>query len=382
MPDGRPPFGGFVNGADYSHRVPPVTRLPDPLRRVEGSGADDAGDDEALDVDVAGAADSTDAACIEVSCVGAAGQRLDRFLASALSSQVPGLSRTRLQHWLALGAVTCAQRALQPATRLAGFETLQVRVLPREADQAFKPDAVPLNIVHEDADVLVIDKQAGLVVHPAAGNWRGTLLNGLLHHRPALAVLPRAGIVHRLDKDTTGLMVVAASERALATLSRQLAERTMSRRYLALAAGAVTASMTVDAPIGRDPRLRTRMAVVDGALGKAARTHVRPLASGLWRNAPVTLVECRLETGRTHQIRVHLQREGHALLGDALYGGSPGAIGRQALHAWRLAFEHPDGSGEVAWRSGPPADLVEALRMCGIDPDAWRHAAEQPWSAQ
>ena len=343
-----------------------------------GRGGGGVSDDEAPDVDPSCAPD-LESPSIDVSAASGVGQRVDRFLAGALASRVPGLSRTRLQQWLALGAVSCAQRVLSPSTRLAGYETLQVRVLPREADQAFRPDPVPLSIVHEDADVLIIDKQAGLVVHPAAGHWRGTLLNGLLHHRPALALLPRAGIVHRLDKDTTGLMVVAASERALAALGAQLAQRSMSRRYLALAGGALGAAMTIDAPIGRDPRIRTRMAVVDPAIGKAARTHVRPLARGEWRAAPVTLVECLLETGRTHQIRVHLQREGHALLGDSLYGGSPGAIARQALHAWRLAFMHPDGSGERAWRAEPPPDLMDAMRTCGIDPEAWRDAAGQPW---
>ncbi|MBP8305967.1 MAG: RluA family pseudouridine synthase [Burkholderiaceae bacterium] len=378
MPDGGRPSGGFVSGADYSQRVPAVTvaGLGD---RAAGRAGDDFSDDEPPDTDPSNAPD-VDPVSIEISAATGVGQRVDRFLAGALAGRVPGLSRTRLQQWLALGAVSCAQRALAPATRLAGFETIVVKVLPREADQAFKPDPVPLAIVHEDADVLVIDKQAGLVVHPAAGHWRDTLLNGLLHHRPALALLPRAGIVHRLDKDTTGLMVVAASERALAALGAQLAERSMSRRYLALAGGLIGSAMTIDAPIGRDPRVRTRMAVVDPAIGKAARTHVRPLAFGQWRDAPVTLVECRLETGRTHQIRVHLQREGHALLGDALYGGSPGAIARQALHAWRLAFDHPDGSGERAWRAEPPADLLDAMRACAIDPAVWCDAAERPWS--
>jgi 23S rRNA pseudouridine1911/1915/1917 synthase len=367
-----------VSGADYSHRVPSVTSVGSGGRAARGGG-DDFSDDDPLEIDPSHAPD-VESASIEISASAGVGQRVDRFLAEALADRVPGLSRTRLQQWLALGAVSCAQRTLAPSTRLAGFETLQVRVLPREADQAFKPDPVPLVIVHEDDDVLVIDKQAGLVVHPAAGHWRGTLLNGLLHHRPAQALLPRAGIVHRLDKDTTGLMVVAASERALASLGAQLADRSMSRRYLALAGGAIGGPMTVDAPIGRDPRVRTRMAVVDPATGKAARTHVRPLATGQWRGVPVTLVECRLETGRTHQIRVHLQHEGHALLGDALYGGSPGVMPRQALHAWRLAFAHPDGSGQKAWRAEPPGDLTDAMRVCGIEPQAWREKADQPWN--
>ncbi len=313
---------------------------------------------------------AAEAAVLLVSAAPGAGQRVDRFLAAALAPLVPGLSRTRLQHWLSLGAVSCDERALLPATRLAGYETLRVQVLPREADQSFKPDPVPLAIVHEDDDVLVIDKPAGLVVHPAAGNWRNTLLNGLLHHRPGLAILPRAGIVHRLDKDTSGLLVVAASERALGGLSAQLADRSMTRRYLALAAGLIAAPCTIDAPIGRDPRVRVRMAVLDASQGKAARTQVRPLLQGQFRGAAVTLIECRLETGRTHQIRVHLSYMGHPLLGDTLYGGVGGAIDRQALHAWRLAFAHPQGGDIHEWRSMPPADLRAAMTVCGIDPDA------------
>lgn len=306
---------------------------------------------------------------IAVSAAGGAGQRVDRFLAAALAATVPGLSRTRLQQWFSLGAVWSDARPLLPATRLGGYETIQVRVLPREADQAFQPDPVALNMVHEDADVLVIDKPAGLVVHPAAGHWRHTLLNGLLHHRPALALLPRAGIVHRLDKDTSGLLVVAASERALASLSAQLADRSMSRRYLALASGRLDSAFTVDAPIGRDPRMRTRMAVVEGPLGKAARTHVLPLREGVLRGAPVTLIECRLESGRTHQIRVHLRHVGHPLVGDAIYGGAADIVVRQALHAWRLGFEHPSGAGVCEWRVGLPSDLRDGLRQAGIDPD-------------
>ncbi|MCX7275313.1 MAG: RluA family pseudouridine synthase [Burkholderiales bacterium] len=304
---------------------------------------------------------------LRIAAAAGAGQRVDRFLATALAGRVPGVSRTRLQHWLALGAIWSDERALLPATRLGGFETINVQVLPREADRSFEPDPVPLAILHEDDDVIVIDKQVGLVAHPAPGNWRHTLLNGLLHHRPALAALPRAGIVHRLDKDTSGLLVVAASERALASLSAQLADRSMSRRYLALAGGHLEAPITIDAPIGRDPRVRTRMAVVSAAQGKPARTHVRPLAYGVARGSPMTLVECRLESGRTHQIRVHLGHVGQPLLGDPIYGGAGGTIDRQALHAWRLAFRHPATGEAVEWTTEPAADFVAAVQACGID---------------
>jgi len=297
-----------------------------------------------------------------------AGQRADRFLVSCLARVLPAVSRSRLQQWFALGAVWCDDRVLLPATRLAGFETLCVQPLPREADDAFAPEPVPVSIVHEDADLLVVAKPAGLVVHPAAGHWRGTLLNGLLHHRPALARLPRAGIVHRLDKDTSGLLAVATSERGLASLAAQLADRSMSRRYLALAAGEIAAPREVEAPIGRDPRHRTRMAVLDATHGRASRTSVLPLAVGQWQRRPVTLVECRLHTGRTHQIRVHLQHAGFPLLGDPVYGpGGEAPIARQALHAWRLGCLHPAGTGARSWLDPLPSDFDDALCACGID---------------
>src|SRR5690606_9290182 len=185
-----------------------------------------------------------------------------------------------LQQWMALGAVRCGERPLAPSTRLRGDERIVVEPQPREADTAFAPDPVDLVALYEDDDLLVVDKPAGLVVHPAAGNWRGTLMNGLLYHRPALARLPRAGIVHRLDRETSGLLVVAKTERAFASLSAQLAGRSMGRRYLALAGGRTPAAGTVDAPIGRDPVSRVRMAVVDADRGKPARTHYERLALG------------------------------------------------------------------------------------------------------
>jgi 23S rRNA pseudouridine1911/1915/1917 synthase len=296
-----------------------------------------------------------------------AGQRADRYLASRIGTRVPEVSRSRLQQWFALGAVWCEERVLLPATRLAGYETLLVQPLPREADDAFVPEPLPIDVIHEDADLLVIAKPAGLVVHPAAGHWRGTLLNGLLHRRPALARLPRAGIVHRLDKDTSGLLAVAASERGLASLVAQLSDRSMSRRYLALAAGEIASATDIDAPIGRDPRHRTRMAVLDPQQGRAARTSIRPLAAGMWQRRPVTLIECRLHTGRTHQIRVHLQHVGHPLIGDPVYGaGGVAPIARQALHAWRLGCLHPSGSGPQHWHDPPPTDFIDALTACGI----------------
>jgi 23S rRNA pseudouridine1911/1915/1917 synthase len=214
--------------------------------------------------------------------------------------------------------------------------------------------------VHEDADILVIDKPAGLVVHPGSGNWAGTMLNALLHHAPAVERLPRAGIVHRLDKDTSGLLVVAKNEPAQLSLVRQLQARTVKRTYLALARGKVKAAGTVQAPIGRHPVQRTRMAVVAG--GKPAVTHYRVRE----RFAAHTLLECDLETGRTHQIRVHLASIGHPLEGDAVYAGrGPRAFGRQALHAWKLSFVHPGSGDTVRFEAPLPrdlGDLLESLR--------------------
>ncbi len=294
-----------------------------------------------------------------------AGERLDRFLARML----PQYSRTRLQRWIAIGAVHCDQRPAAASMRLSGLERIEVEPQPLEAEQAFVAEPVPLVVVHEDADVLVIDKPADLVVHPAAGNWSGTLLNGLLHRDAGQARLPRAGIVHRLDKDTSGLMVVARNEAARMSLTAQLADRSMSRRYLAIVAGRCPAAGSIDAPIGRDPSNRLRMAVVDAGRGRPARTDFQRLAAGHIGAREVSLVECRLHTGRTHQIRVHLRSVGHALLGDALYNGPAGPPWptRQMLHAWRLSFAHPAGGRQCTFHREPPDDFVACLHGAGID---------------
>jgi len=221
---------------------------------------------------------------------------------------------------------------------------------------------IALTIVYEDEALLVIDKPAGLVVHPGSGNWSGTMMNALLHHAPDLAQVPRAGIVHRLDKDTSGLLVVARTLAAQTDLVRQLQARSVKRQYLALVHGVLTGEGSVDAPIGRHPVQRTRMAVVRG--GREARTHYLP-REGF---PGATLVECRLETGRTHQIRVHMASINHPLVGDPVYGrrrcGIPvlDAFPRQALHAWRLALVHPDLGRELAWESPLPADFAELLQ--------------------
>ncbi|MGE0357913.1 MAG: RluA family pseudouridine synthase [Burkholderiales bacterium] len=280
-----------------------------------------------------------------------AGLRLDQ----ALARLFPRESRSRLAHLVREGAVLVDGARARPRDRLRGGERVEVTFLPRPEEEAFRPEAIALEVIHEDDDVLVIAKPAGLVVHPGSGNWAGTMLNALLHHVPALKRLPRAGIVHRLDKETSGLLVVAKHEAAMQDLVRQLKEHTVKRTYLAVARGAVAAEGRVEAPIGRHPSQRTRMAVVPG--GKPALTRFRVKE----RFAAHSLLECDLETGRTHQIRVHLASIGHPLEGDPVYGARGARrLPRQALHAWKLAFRHP-GTGKLArFTADPPADF-EAL---------------------
>ncbi|MGZ5040856.1 MAG: RluA family pseudouridine synthase [Usitatibacter sp.] len=286
-----------------------------------------------------------------------AGLRLDQALAKLL----PEESRTRLARLIEKGHVRVDGEHVSGKHKLKSGEAVEVSLAPRVEESAYRPEAIALEVVHEDRDVLVVNKPAGLVVHPGSGNWAGTLLNALLHHVPALEGLARAGIVHRLDKDTSGLLVVAKNEPAQISLVRQLQARTVKRTYLALARGRIAAPGKVDAPIGRHPVHRTRMAVVAG--GKAAVTHYRVRESF----PSHTLLECDLETGRTHQIRVHLASIGHPLEGDPVYAkrGEPQALGRQALHAWKLAFLHPRTGALQAFEAPIPADfraLLEALR--------------------
>ncbi|MCX7673759.1 MAG: 23S rRNA pseudouridine(1911/1915/1917) synthase RluD [Thiobacillaceae bacterium] len=284
-----------------------------------------------------------------------AGRRLDQSLASLL----PQHSRARIQAWCDAGEVSLNGRAAARDTRVLGGERVQLRPLPHPAEQAHAPEAIALDIVHEDEALIVVNKPPGLVTHPGAGNWAGTLLNALLHHCPQLAQLPRAGIVHRLDKDTSGLMVVAKTAAAQTALIRALQARTVSRVYWALAVGRIEpAAGTIDAPIGRHPVQRTRMAVL--AEGKSARTHYRVLR----QFAQAAWLECRLETGRTHQIRVHLAHLGHPLLGDPVYGRRvPAALSfhRQALHARSLALQHPVTGVAMHWQAGLPADMQRLL---------------------
>jgi len=316
-----------------------------------------------------------------LSAHGAAGERLDRFLADRLD----GISRTRVQRWIGLGAVRVEQALRLPSYRLSGHEEVEVQPHPLESEQAFLPDPVPLQTLYRDEDIVVIDKPAGLVTHPAPGNWRGTLMNGLLHAWPGSAKLPRAGIVHRLDRDSTGVMVCARSERAFVCLTEQLASRTMGREYLAVVAGAIDEHGRIDAPIGRDPRNRLRMAVADGAGGvgaqaaKPARTEYRVIARGRQTQREHAAVICRLHTGRTHQIRVHLASIGHPLVGDAVYGGPPHpGFERQALHAWRLRLRHPATGAPLSVEAPIPADLARLLDEVGMAGPLTLPPAEAP----
>lgn len=286
-----------------------------------------------------------------------AGLRLDQALAQLL----PKFSRSRLARWVRDGQVTLDGRRAAPRARLRGGETIEVVPSPDPAALTHLAEDIPLEIVFEDAALLVVNKPPGLVVHPGSGNWRGTLLNALLKHAPALSAVPRAGIVHRLDKDTSGLLVVAKTLAAQTDLVRQIQSRSVGRHYLAVTHGRVARGGVIEAPIGRHPVKRTRMAVV--ARGRSAVTHYQSVE----RYDRATLLRLRLETGRTHQIRVHLSALGHPLVGDPVYGKRHSAIpfSRQALHAERLELRHPQTGQPMSWHADPPADmqgLIETLR--------------------
>jgi len=300
----------------------------------------------------------------------AAGLRLDQALARAL----PQYSRARLQGWIEAGAVRVDGRQPRTKDKVLGGE--QVEVAARlEADRRVAPEAQPLAVVHQDRALFVINKPAGMVVHPGAGNPRHTLQNALLALDPKLAVVPRAGLVHRLDKDTSGLLVVARTPEAHARLVEALAEREIERSYLAICTGAMTGGGTVDAPIGRHRAQRTRMAVRSD--GREAVTHYRIVK----RYRAHTLVRVQLETGRTHQIRVHLAHIGYPIVGDPVYlgrrrlpaGCSPalvaalGAFPRQALHAARLALAHPMTGRALQWEAPLPDDLQGLLKALDDD---------------
>ncbi|GHU31561.1 pseudouridine synthase [Betaproteobacteria bacterium] len=305
------------------------------------------------------------------------GLRLDLGLARLW----PQYSRSRLQSWIREGRLQLdGELVREPKHKLRGGESVELDEAPPDERAAFShPEAIALNIVHQDEAIIVIDKPAGLVVHPGSGNWSGTLLNALLYHDPALEGVPRAGIVHRLDKDTSGLMVVARTLTAQTDLVRQLAARSVKRHYRALARGDITRGGTVDAPIGRHPTQRTKMAVIGN--GKPARTHYRVVE----RFIDCTLVECALETGRTHQIRVHMASIGHPLAGDPTYGGGASrvpagpAFWRQALHARRLELVHPLSGKSMSWKSTEPEDMAELIAVARLAALEARAAEDADW---
>lgn len=280
-------------------------------------------------------------------------ERLDKILAQL----VPQHSRSRLQTWIERGHVLVNGEIARVRQTLREDDVITVYEQPSPEEGAFKPEPIEFEVLGESPDWVVVNKPVGLVTHPGAGNWSGTLLNGLLYRYPELAQVARAGIVHRLDKDTSGLLVVARNEVAQTHLVRQLQARTMGREYLALAHGRMLGAGTVDRPIGRDPRVPVRMSVERPSAPKPAVTHYSLMRMGEYHEANISQVSCRLETGRTHQIRVHLASLGHPLLGDTLYGGRIlGDAQRQMLHAYQLRFEDPgQRGGEVAF-TAPPAD--------------------------
>jgi 23S rRNA pseudouridine1911/1915/1917 synthase len=300
----------------------------------------------------------------------AAGRRFDQ----ALAEMFPDYSRSRLTTWIKAGAITLDGVPAVPRQLLKGGEQVRLEA-ELENEVSSEPEAIALDIVHEDEHLLVLNKPAGLVVHPGAGNPAGTLLNALLHHGPKLAELPRGGIVHRLDKDTSGLMVVAKTLAAHTALVDMLSRHDVDRQYEAVVLGALIAGGTIDAAIGRHHSDRLRQAVRDEEDGKHAVTHYRLRE----RFRAHSLIQCNLETGRTHQIRVHMAHAGHPLVGDPLYGGSlklpkratPELVTalrsfrRQALHAERLAFEHPVTGEALSFDARRPEDmdaLIVALR--------------------
>lgn len=299
-----------------------------------------------------------------------AGQRLDQ----ALARMFPEYSRSRLKSWLQKGFITVNEREMRPRDAVSGGENV---FLSPQAETAVEsqPEALDLDIAYQDDDILVINKPVGLVVHPGAGNMRGTLMNGLLHYLPSLEALPRAGIVHRLDKDTSGLLLVAKTLPAHTALVRALAERQISRHYLAICTGVLTGGGTINEPIGRHPVDRLRMCVKEN--GKPATTHYRVIQ----RFAAHTYISVQLDTGRTHQIRVHFMHRRNPLLGDPVYGGRlaipAGAtedlrvalrgFRRQALHAAKLSFAHPQSGEAHAVEAPPPQDFAALLTVLGAD---------------
>ncbi|MDF2940623.1 MAG: pseudouridine synthase [Gammaproteobacteria bacterium] len=300
-----------------------------------------------------------------------AGRRLDQVLAEVFKDY----SRSRLQSWLKAGQIKVDGQIKRGKDKVSGGEAIELEA-ELVAEPSWQAEAKELNIVYEDETLLVINKPVGLVVHPGAGNMQGTLLNALLHHCPSMAELPRAGIVHRLDKDTSGLMVVAKNLSAHQALVEQLQTRTVSREYEAITVGVMTAGCTIDLPMGRHPAQRLKMAVLQEG-GKEAITHVRVLE----KYREHTRIRVILETGRTHQIRVHLSHKNYPLLGDSVYGRRlmiPKSAGpelaealrgfkHQALHARRLSLIHPLSGEQISWEAEIPEDMAHMIQLLQQD---------------
>ena len=293
------------------------------------------------------------------------GERLDKVIARL----VPQFSRGRLQSWIEEGHVTVDGKPAKVRATVYGDEKIVVTPQSAPEDVAFEPEDLPLDVIFEDDNLLVINKPAGLVVHPGAGNWSGTMLNGLLHRWPQLGGVPRAGIVHRLDKDTSGLMVVGKDLPSQTDLVRQLQARTVKREYWCLVWGTPRLSGTIDASMGRHQKDRVKMAVSTSLGSKPAITHYKRLAEGVLDGRPVSLVQCRLETGRTHQIRVHMAHLGFSLIGDYVYGKPhlTSVFPRQALQARRLGLVHPISGEQMEWLVPLADDFKELLDRAGIE---------------
>jgi len=302
------------------------------------------------------------------------GWRLDRVIAASL----PSVSRSRIQTWIEGGGARINSSGGRTRDRVYQGDLVEIELQQPPELAAFTPEPMDLQIVHEDEALIVLDKPPGRVVHPGAGNWSGTLLNGLLAHEPGLSVVPRAGIVHRLDAGTSGLMVVAKTREVQLDLVRQLQHRHVVREYWAVVTGVAPSAGVIDASLARDPRNPLRFRVSTRMDARQARTHFRRIAvsqSALARvGTSLSWLACRLDTGRTHQIRVHLESIGHPLLGDPVYSkrrplvqGVALALTRQALHACRLTLTHPKSGQTVSWFRAPPEDLGTLMRSVGFE---------------
>ena len=305
-----------------------------------------------------------------------AGQRLD----VALAEMFPDYSRNRLKQWILQGQVLVNGQQVKPREKMLGNEVLEITFESVEQDSTCKAEDISLNVIYEDDSLIIINKPAGFVVHPAAGNYSGTLQNALLHYDNRLEEVPRAGIVHRIDKDTTGLLVIARNLISHRYLVKQLQERDMHREYQAVVHGVMTGGGIVDQPVGRHPRERIRMAVREN--GKPSVTHYRVIK----RFREHTHIHVKLDTGRTHQIRVHMQFIRHPIVGDPVYSGRqripPQAsesliqtlrqFKRQALHAFQLSLTHPDSKQEMSWQAPLPDDFSHLVAE--LNDDFERHA--------